>query len=127
MHDMMCWTVKCRRENSDSNAWVVLTNIAPKQLRWCRTLLMPVSIQNYSCCPITLDWYSLLCHKQCNQDQLGANNGPVQHQKCVSVPSPFQVGDHLDELQSLVVLCLYHTDELLKGKVRALLQPEELH
>ena len=40
--------------------------------------------------------------------ELGPNNCSVQHQECVSVPSPLQVSDHWDEVKSLLALCLAH-------------------
>ena len=53
------------------------------------------------------------------------NNGAVQHQECVSVPSPFQGSDHSDEVESLLALCLHHTDVLLKWEARVSPQPKE--
>ena len=46
--------------------------------------------------------------------------------KSVSVPSPFQVSDHSDEVESLLTLCLQHTDVFLKWEVRVPPQPKEL-
>ena len=46
--------------------------------------------------------------------------------KSVSVPSPFQVSDHSDEVESLLALCVQHTDVLLKWEVRVPPQPKEL-
>ena len=57
--------------------------------------------------------------------QFGANNGPVQHPECVSVPSPLTMSYYSDEVESLLVLCLQHTDVLLKGKLRV--PPQELY
>ena len=50
--------------------------------------------------------------------KLEKNNGTVQHQERVSVPSPFQVSNHSDQVESLLALCLQHTDLLLKWEVR---------
>ena len=46
--------------------------------------------------------------------------------RSVSVPSPFQVSDFSDEVESLLALCLQHTDLLLKWEARVSPQPKEL-
>ena len=99
---------QCRHEFSHSNAWTALTDVPPKELRWplctgwtlgwCRMLPMPVSVQRYECCPVVVGWCLMLCHTQCNHSQTWS--------------------DHSDEVESLLALCLQHTDVLLKWEVR---------
>ena len=66
-------------EFSDSNAWTVFDDVPPKELRWplctgwrlcwCRAFPMPVLIQCCGCCPVIVDWCSMLHHTQCNHSQ----------------------------------------------------------
>ena len=74
-HDVL--DCQCRRKFSDSNAWIALTYIPPKELHWpvCtgwklawyRKLPIPVSVQSCERCPIVVNWCLMLCLTQCNR------------------------------------------------------------
>ena len=80
MHGMMCWTVSAGTSfHIVINAWTVLTDVPPKELRWplctgwtlgwCRKLPMPVSVHSYERCPVVLHWCLMPCHTQCIHSQ----------------------------------------------------------
>ena len=96
-HDVM--DCQCRHEFWDSNAWITLTYVPPKELHWplctdwilgwCRKLAMPVSVQRCERCPVVEDWCLMLCCTQCN----------------CSPAWSVQVSDHSGKVQSLLALC----------------------
>ena len=89
---------QCRHEFSDSNAWIALTYVPPKELHWplCtgwrpgwyRKLPMPVSIQSCECCPVVVDWYLMLCHTQCNRSPAWSVQWPGTVSKVCLCPLP---------------------------------------
>ena len=102
MQGMMCaghdvLDFQCRHEFWHSNAWTVLTDVPPKELRWplctgwtlgwCRMLPMPVSVQSYECCPVVVVWCLMLCHTQCNQSNLERTMARYSI-RSVSLPPP---------------------------------------
>ena len=126
---------QCKHQFSHSNAWTALTDVTPKELLWplctgwtlgwCRMLPMPVSVQSYENWPVVVGWCLMLCHTQYNHSQTWNEqlHGTASR---VSVPSPFQVSDHSDEVENLLPLCLQHTDVFLKSEVPVPPQPKEL-
>ena len=113
-----------------------LTNVPPKELHWplctgwtlgwCRMLPMPVSVQSYECCPVVVGWCLMLCHTQCNHSQTWNEQWHGTASRVCLCPLPFQVSDHSNEVESLLALCLQHTDVFLKLVVRDPPQPKEL-
>ena len=67
---------------------------------------MPVSVQICECCPVVIDWYLMLCHTQCHQSPTWSIQWP-DTSKCVSAPSPLQVSNHSDKVQSLLALMCF--------------------
>ena len=77
----------------------ILSDVPPKEFHWpvCtdwrsgwyRTLPMPVSIQSCECCPVFEDWYSMLCHIQCNHSPASLERTMAQYSiKSVSRSPP---------------------------------------
>ena len=87
-----------KHEFSDNNAWIVLTDVPPKEFHWplCTgwrfgwyiMLPMPVSIQSCECCPVVVNWYSLLCHTQCDRSPAWSVQWPQYSIKSVSLSHP---------------------------------------
>ena len=75
-----------RHEFSDSNAWIALADVPPKELHWplckgwtlgwCRTLAMPVSVQSYGCCTVVVNQCLMLCHIQCTHSPAWSEQWP---------------------------------------------------
>ena len=89
-------------------------------------LLMPVSVQSYECCPVVAGWCLMLCHTQCNHSQTWNEQWHGTASRVCLCPLPFQVSDHSDEVESLLTLCLQHTDVFLKWEVWVPPEPKEL-
>ena len=76
-HDVLDYW--CRHGFLDSNAWIALNDVPPKELHWplctgwwlgwCKMFLMPVWIQSCGCCPLVVDL--MWCHIQCNHSPAG--------------------------------------------------------
>ena len=95
-HDML--GCQCRHEFSESNAWIAWNDVPPKvfhwplytgwSLGWYRMLPMPIAIQRCECCPVVVNWYSMLCHPQCNRSTAWSVQWPGTASEVCLCPLP---------------------------------------
>ena len=97
-HDVL--DCQYRHKFSDSNVWIALANVPPKQLHWplctgwtlgwCRTPPMPVSVQSYGCCPVVIYRCSTLYHTQCNRSPAWSEQWPGTASEVCLSPTHFK-------------------------------------